>query len=62
MVNGRINGTKVGSKYIKNLPTIIGSKSLPASSLTKSQSDCKIKINISIKNILRNDFKNVESM
>ena len=57
-----MRGTKVGSKYIRNLIIIIVSKLLPASSFTNSHTDCKINMNISIKKTLKNVFKKVVSM
>jgi len=62
MVNGRISGTRVGSRYTKNLKTIIKSKSLPANSFTKSQTDCRMKIKIRIVKTLKKVFKNVVKM
>ena len=62
MVSGNIKGTKVGNKYTNNFPTIRRSKSLPAKSLTNIQTDCSMKIKISIVKILRKVFKKVLSM
>ena len=62
MVNGNINGTKVGRRYIKNLKIIIKSKSLPASSLKSSQTDCKTKMKIRMVKTLKKVFKNVVKM
>ena len=62
IVSGSINGTKVGSRYIKNLKMIIKSKSLPASSLNNSHTDCKTKMKMRIVKTLKKVFKNVVKM
>ena len=62
IVSGRISGIKVGSKYIKNLPIMINSKSLPANSLTNNQTDWRMNMNINMKKTLKNVFKKVVNM
>lgn len=59
IVNGSISGTRVGSRYTKNLKIMIKSKSLPANSFTKSHTDCSINMKIRIAKTLKNVFKNV---
>ena len=62
MVSGNMSGTRVGSRYIKNLPMMINSKSLPANSLTNNQTDCNINMNINMKKTLKNVFKKEVNM
>ncbi len=62
IVNGKINGIRVGVIYIKNFKTVTMSKSFPANSLMYSHIACKTKISMSITNTLIKVLRYVVNM